>query len=153
MDGSCLSCYPGFRIDGRACVRAPEGDGCAEFGQNGNCIKCAVRNYLENNQCKQIDDLCADFDYNSKRCIGCYSGYSILNGKCEITKVDEGKEMEDCCAYTPEGSCLECFDRFYVNNNICAEVSVFCKKYSKTNGKCTECYTGFKLANGECQFV
>lgn len=74
-----------------------------------------------------------------------------MNGKCEITKVDEGKEIENCFAYTAQGACLECFDRFYVKDNMCAEVDVFCKKYSKTNGLCTDCYTGFKLNNGKCQ--
>lgn len=103
-------------------MKAPEGEGegCAEYDDNGNCLKCAVRRYLDDQgNCKQIDDLCAEFDYEKRTCIGCYSGYSILNGKCEITKVEEGKEIENCFAYTPEGSCLECFDRFYVLGNEC----------------------------------
>lgn len=54
-------------------------------------MKCAVRRYLEDNKCVQIDDLCANFDYVSKQCVGCYSGYSLLNEKCEITEVEEGK--------------------------------------------------------------
>ena len=66
FDGSCISCYSGFRLDGNACVRAPEGEGegCAEYDSDGNCLKCAVRRYLDDdNNCVQIDNLCAEFDY------------------------------------------------------------------------------------------
>lgn len=49
-----------------------------------------------------------------------------------------------------DGACIECFDRFYLKNNSCNEVNVFCKKYNATNGDCTDCYTGFKLEGGKC---
>ena len=41
--------------------------------------------------CVVVDDLCAEFDYDERECVGCYSGYSLLSGKCEITEVEEGK--------------------------------------------------------------
>ena len=34
LDGSCKTCYPGFKIEDDQCVQAPEGEGegCAEYG-------------------------------------------------------------------------------------------------------------------------
>ena len=90
LDGSCRSCYSGFKLDGDICVKAPEGEGegCAEYDADGNCLKCAVTRYLDSkNNCVQIDNLYPEFDYELKECIGCYSGYSILNKMCEITKL------------------------------------------------------------------
>lgn len=48
------------------------------------------------------------------------------------------------------GQCIECFDRFYLKNNTCNEVSIFCKKYDVNSGDCTDCYTGFKQEKGKC---
>lgn len=45
---------------------------------------------------------------------------------------------------------IECFDRFYLKNNTCNEVSIFCKKYDVNSGDCTDCYTGFKQEKGKC---
>lgn len=76
-----------------------------------------------------------------------------MNQKCEITEVEEGKEIENCFAYTPEGNCLECFERFYLSNlNVCEEVDIFCKGYNKATGNCTSCYEGlgFRLEQGRC---
>ena len=77
----------------------------------------------------------------------------MLNKKCEITEVEEGKEIENCFAYTPEGTCLECFERFYLKSEReCAEVDIFCKGFDKRSGDCTSCYEGlgFRLENGKC---
>lgn len=89
----------------------------------------------EDGRCESVHDLCAEFDYDNKQCIGCYSGYSLLEGQCEITEVKEGMEIENCFAYTAEGQCLECFERYWLSEEgSCEEVDVFCRDYDKSNG-------------------
>ena len=154
LTGLCTSCYAGFGLDNGICSKSTQSSGCLERDQNGVCIRCSFRSYLSDaNECVSVDDQCADFNYDDKVCIGCYSGYSLLNDKCQITQVDEDKEIENCFAYTPEGNCLECFDRFYLSEaNVCAEVDIFCKGYEKATGDCTSCYEGlgFSLKEGKC---
>ena len=152
FDGSCESCYSGFILNNGVCTKGQAGEqGCARYDLFGNCLECPSRTYLMNNRCVPVDNQCAQFDYNQKVCVGCYSGYSLLKNVCQITKVEVGKEIANCFAYNPEGSCLQCLDRYFVQNNTCQEVNVFCKAFSLTNGSCTDCYTGFRLVSGTCQ--
>ena len=152
--GSCTSCYSGFDLIGGNCVRSETESACLERDEYNLCVKCSVRSYINHmGECSPVDDQCAVFDYDEKLCKGCYPGYSLLGEKCEITKVEEGKEIENCFAYTPEGSCLECFDHYYLKDGAsCEEVDVFCKGYDKYSGDCTSCYEGlgFSLIGGKC---
>ena len=98
-----------------------------------------------------IDAQCAKFNMLSKICEGCYQGYTLLEGRCEISKVDEQFEVKNCVAYNVDNKCIQCFDRFYLTNNQCREVSIFCKTYDIITGFCTSCYTGFRLISGQCK--
>lgn len=95
-----------------------------------------------------MDPDCAQFDLVSFQCKGCYPGYSLIGKKCVLNKVDEDKKIANCAKYDGHGSCIECFDRFYLwkeGRGECRDVSFFCKGYDKNTGACTTCYTGFKL--------
>ncbi len=43
----------------------------------GKCLKCAIRFYLNNNNCLGVNPLCADWNPSNGFCIKCYSGYII----------------------------------------------------------------------------
>ena len=83
LTGDCTSCYAGFDLSNGACLRSTSTSGCLERDENGICTKCSFRSYLDDaNECVSVDDQCADFNYDARVCAGCYSGYSLLNGKC-----------------------------------------------------------------------
>jgi hypothetical protein len=121
-------------------------------------VKCAQGYYLSqiNNSCEIVDPDCADFDFRSLQCRSCYAGYSLIDRKCVVNKVDEDKKIVNCAKYDGDGKCIECFDRFYIDQlrnggrGECYDVSFFCKGYDKKNGACTTCYSGFRLQGKEC---
>ena len=88
IDGKCTSCYGGYKLENGKCKKDEEESSCLERDGEGVCTKCIYKHFLNSeNECEQVDDYCADFDYDEKECKGCYAGYSLLYGKCEITKV------------------------------------------------------------------
>lgn len=87
--GKCLSCYPGYLVKSGKCIKDQIKEGCSSFDANGVCIGCAYGFYFNNGSCSRIDPQCAKFNLNIKACEGCYSGYTLLEGKCEIAKVNE----------------------------------------------------------------
>lgn len=151
FDGTCLTCFPGYSLNilGQ-CLQGTVGAGCSTFDANGACTQCGTGYYLQSGICNQIDPQCANFNTTSLQCVGCYSGYTILNGVCQISKVDTQYQVKNCYAYNSNNLCVSCFDRFYLSNNSCNQVNVFCKTYDNTNGNCLSCYTSFKLNNGQC---
>lgn len=135
FDGQCLSCYSGFALNQGKCVKDNVKGGCSSFDSDGKCSKCATGFYLNSNsECAQVDAQCAKFNFGSNLCEGCYSGYTLLEGKCEVAKVNEEFEVKNCVAYNLNNKCIQCFDRFFLTNNACKEVSVFCKTYDLISG-------------------
>lgn len=151
FDGSCLTCFQGFSLNKLGqCVQSSVSNGCSTFDSAGKCTKCGSGYYLQSGNCIQIDPQCANFDNNTLQCTGCYSGYTLLNGICQISKVDTQYEVKNCFAYNLNNLCVSCYDRYYLSNNSCNSVNVFCKSYDSSNGDCLSCYTSFTLKNGKC---
>lgn len=74
----------------------------------------------------------------------------MLNGACQISKVESKDAVENCYAYDSQSQCIKCYERYYLAANTCSPVSVFCKTYDSNSGNCLSCYSTFKLANGKC---
>ena len=87
-DGSCTSCFPGFSLAKGACQQSLSPSSCSKFNKDGSCALCGTGSYLSGGQCIAIDPQCPNFDVKSEVCLSCYPGYSILNGVCQISKVD-----------------------------------------------------------------
>jgi hypothetical protein len=149
-NGLCTSCYAGFALHNGKCSPSASPDSCSKFDNSGSCVQCGPGSYLSQGQCLTIDAQCANFDKTSLTCTACYSGYSILNGVCQISKVDSEDAVENCYAYDSQSRCIKCFDRYYLSANACLTVSVFCRTYDGNNGNCLSCYSSFKLLNGRC---
>jgi hypothetical protein len=150
MDGSCTSCFAGFELTGGKCQPSLSASSCSQFNKDGSCAKCGAGSYLSAGQCIAIDPQCADFDTNTQSCQGCYAGYSILNGACQISKVDSQYEVENCYAYDRRNACIKCYERYFLSGNRCRSVNVFCKTYDGNTGNCLSCYSTFTLRNGAC---
>jgi hypothetical protein len=151
LNGQCSSCYPGFQLAfGGYCTQATSPASCKRLNADGSCAECAAGSYLSLGACLTIDPQCANFDQSALKCVACYPGYSILNGACQVSKVDSKFQVENCYAYDQQSSCISCFDRFYLESNSCKAVNVFCKTYDPYANVCLSCYNTFTLANGQC---
>lgn len=150
VNGRCSSCYPGFEVSNGDCVKSLSPSSCNEFNADGTCAKCGQGSYLSQGTCIAIDPQCAKFNEQTETCLACYDGYSLLNGACQVSDVEEEFEVENCYAYDASNFCIKCFDRYYLEGNSCKQVSFFCKTYDEYNGVCLTCYTNFSLINGEC---
>ena len=83
--GACRSCYPSFELAGSKCVpsKADKLDpNCAQFNK-GVCTRCSKGFYFgANNLCTQVDPLCQTFDSKFGKCLSCFNGYKLDNGRC-----------------------------------------------------------------------
>jgi hypothetical protein len=149
-NGFCTSCYAGFALSNGTCSPSTSPNSCAKFDGQGNCLQCGSGSYLRQGHCLTIDTQCASFDLTSQSCTACYSGYSILNGVCQVSKVESQYVVENCYAYDSSSLCIKCYDRYFLSGNSCAAVSVFCKTYDGNSGNCLSCYSTFTLSNGKC---
>ena len=93
---------------------------CADWS-NGQCNRCSVGYYLDAGKCNLINTLCSKFDFVAKKCTACYSGYALYQGSCtDYSKLTNltGYNV-NCKVYNDAGSCLQCFDRFYLSGSQC----------------------------------
>ena len=153
-NGDCLSCFAGFRLEGRDCVE-DEGSSlnpfCAEFDANNTCIRCSSGYYFDNDKvCQLINPLCKTFDFEINSCAECFVGFELKDGNCELGP--EGSVIDpNCKEIDADGKCLECSQGAYFNSEgRCQVVSASCKTFDFSQLVCTECYEGFDLNNGTC---
>jgi hypothetical protein len=117
----------------------------------------------------------SDFSY----CLSCNTGWSLINGQCVVPIINclsyayngsisfckscvENYQLADSlCAYSPptpsdkncilftNSRCTQCSNRYYLLDQACVPVNPNCKNYS-SDGKCTDCYGGYVVFNGNC---
>ena len=92
-DGSCTSCFAGFSLLKGECSQSLSPSSCNKFNKEGSCAQCGQGSYLFGGQCIAIDPQFALFDERAQICLSCYQGYAILNGVCQISKVDSKNEV------------------------------------------------------------
>ena len=53
--------------------------------------------------------------------------------------------------FNADGSCAVCSYRsVFDRKGICCEINQQCLSYNKFTGKCTACYHGYSLIDGDC---
>lgn len=50
-----------------------------------------------------------------------------------------------------DGTCKQCYSRYFVKDGQCTAVSDQCKTWDGTSGDCTACYDGWSLNAGKCE--
>ena len=156
IDGYCLSCYGGYRLDSGKCILAevtePSDPGCNLWNQaNDVCLRCSQRHYFDIFQkCQPVNDLCADWN-NQGDCTSCYGGYDLQSGNCVISTRNERPSDVGCGTWDWANQvCLKCSVRWVFNRNrVCVPVSDQCESHDEV-GRCTSCYKGYALSNGQC---
>ena len=171
-NAECTACYDGYRVENGECVldenSAPpaggdgfeEKDGCHSHDEAGNCLQCSFRYWMdEEGNCHQVDDQCESWNLENGHCTGCYHHYTLdeVEGKCHRDEQDppaagEGEVPDGCHSYDFENAqCMECSFRYYWHSDDqeCKRVSDQCREWN-LEGKCTDCYHGYELVDGEC---
>lgn len=116
-NGNCLSCFKGYSLVNSTCVRAadkPVTDaGCAKWvWDNDTCLECSPYWYFKGGICTQVSPYCKTYDPATGACLSCYSGYSLLNGACELSPVSFCKTID-------LNGCTTCFDGFVLYKKNC----------------------------------
>ena len=121
FDGSCLTCYKGYSLNGAACVRdavvGPTDLGCKTWDwDNQVCLACSAR-WVFNaaGVCVPVDDFCSTFDLSGV-CTSCYKGYNLSNGSCVIANAL-------CKTQSSDGTCSSCYSGYVVYKKQCFPLS------------------------------
>lgn len=122
---SCVQCYGGY-------VYVPI------------IRKCIVGNI-------QVDLNCI-FWYGYS-CLGCASGYSLVNGYCSkgnSTPPNPPTQGLDYCKTRVSGICTECYQGYYLDQYAFCQLANQNCKTSNNVGGCTSCYDGYYVNNSDC---
>ena len=130
-NGVCRTCYPSFELNNGKCVVSSNSNfdaNCAKFTNKGECTQCSRGFYFnEKNVCTQVDPQCANFDSKNARCLGCYSGYKISDGKCTI---DVQGVSDLNCAEFKNSVCTKCSQGFFFDEkNLCKAIDPQCRYF------------------------
>lgn len=105
---------------------------CASY-DNGVCRECSSGFFLApNHRCKVADPQCKE--YSSGFCIACYSGYILTSDQICVHPNSLFTHIPFCDSYDSSGNCLECMNRYYLQEGNCHAVSILCKEYNSTTG-------------------
>lgn len=157
-NGNCVSCYQGYTLGNGVCSLSSTQQqvtdpGCSLWDWNSQvCLKCSQSWVLVGKTCKAISSLCASSDANGV-CLSCYIGYSLSNGVCSLSALQQVSDI-GCAQWDWKNQvCLACSINWVFNSNkVCTPVSSLCATSSST-GVCLSCYKGYNLANGVCSLA
>jgi hypothetical protein len=124
------------------------------------CTICSARWVLgQDSVCVSVPDTCRTFE--GLRCTGCWAGYALNNGSCELAPLSSSGPLVPSDAGCRNWDwtnqvCLECSSWwFFGSNGLCAPVDPYCKSYNSGNGSCLTCYKGYLLneSKGSCDLA
>lgn len=121
--------------------------------EGGNCLKCAHRFFLRNNQCISIPIECASYDIDTGVCHTCVPGYQLNLGICE---------PEASLVYYFNQQCFSCFPGYKLINNECVWApnpsadlrtkNILC--FAWKGNTCVECMPGTYLSSRKiCELI
>jgi len=152
--GACLSCYPGYVLQGQTCsvgAAATLDVNCAQFNNN-LCVKCS-NNYYLNAQlvCTQNNPLCKTSS-NTGTCLTCYPGYVIQGQTCVISNTLTSNADPNCKSTDASGACTSCYSSYFLSAQAtCIRLDPLCKNYTAGMSQCSACYDGYTLTSaGKC---
>lgn len=122
--------------------------GCKTW-QDDVCVECSARYYFNKNGiCCEVKPECREFNTQEGICEGCYAGYQLVDGECVVSDVSNPRDRG--CKTWQNDRCVECSRRWFLSGSgVCVAVNDFCRTWA-ANGVCDNCYTGYRLANGNC---
>ena len=151
--GACTGCWKGYDLSNNECVFSPTNTqgptmfGCKVWNWDAQtCSECSAFWFFNaDGVCTEVSALCASSDANGA-CTGCYSGFALNNGVCEVTPPQPVSDAG--CKTWNNGVCEACSDSWvFDQNGVCRTVSDQCKTHDLSNGWCTSCYQGYDLTD------
>ena len=154
INGNCLSCYPGYVLQGTICALGSSTNSdvnCAAF-VNGVCTNCSQGFYPgAQGKCTQFNPLCRNSNKLTGACLSCYPGYDLSNNNCIIGSSNSGNGDPNCKGTSNNGRCTGCYQGYYLSvQNNCVRRDPLCKDYTPAQDQCTSCYEGYTLTQGTC---
>jgi hypothetical protein len=156
--GACLSCYPGYVIQGLTCVistsQTSNADpNCKSTDANGACTGCYSSFFLSPQAtCLRLDPLCRNYTANMGQCAACYDGYTLTsNGRCLISSEVPNTNTDPYCIKSKDTFCITCANGYYLApSGNCTQTNPLCRTSDPTTGACNDCYSGYTLAPPTC---
>lgn len=148
MNGACTTCFPGYGLsnEGQCIVGVSVDTNCKNM-VGGSCKDCVSGFYVgSEGKCKQASPLCRTFDSKNGNCLTCYNGYEVSSGACVIAKSHD----PFCKKTDAQNACLVCYSGYLPIRGKCVEQNPLCKKVDLNNGGCTDCWSGYALADSNC---
>lgn len=152
LDGSCTSCYPGYKVSNKICVKeeAQAGDPNCKTFSNGICVECSKGAFFNLfGICIITDPSCATHNENDGTCTSCYPGYALSDLKTCVKAV-EGEKDPNCKTFN-NGVCVSCSKGAIFNQNgKCIIIDPSCFTFNDQTGDCTSCYPGYSVSGRVC---
>ncbi|KAL4488340.1 hypothetical protein ABPG72_019190 [Tetrahymena utriculariae] len=144
---SCQSCNEGSFLSGAQCLLCTSPCKTCDQ-QTQKCLSCLDGYFLSQNACKQCQNPCQNCQDETK-CLSCISNdynYDQNSHKCIC------KCHTDCksCSGPTQQDCTDCFDSYYLENNICKKCLSPCNNCNRSQDTCTSCINGYNLNGNQC---
>lgn len=149
-DGTCLSCFPGYKLNNGACLPAIPDPNCQRYDEVKKiCLQCAIKYFVDTTgKCKQVSPLCKTFNPTNGACLSCFSGYIVLGVTCVV---GNSSNSDSNCESLVNSVCQKCYSGYFLSSsNICTQSNALCKTFDRSNGACLSCYPGYSLSAGNC---
>lgn len=149
-NGACLTCYPGYVINGANCIVARQQDPyCRSYSQGGMCVGCYTGYYFNQqiSACQPLNPLCKTSNQVDGTCLSCFPGYTLNAGICAVAFQDPNCQRFD----QAKGVCTQCSSRFFLDTTgKCRQISPLCRTANPNTGACLTCYPGYVIAGATC---
>ena len=125
--------------------------GCQKCNKpDATCLVCDTSSYFTLKKGKCIQNIvpnCKIYDDGDGSCSMCKDGFFLEKYMKKCISLDYGTLVENCQSYLTLGECVKCKTLFFIEANVCRDVS---KKidnclYYKGPSNCDECESGFLL--------
>ena len=152
---TCLSCYPGYSLNGDQCVNCTDINAISCSPTNTDYSLGCISGYTivsssSTSQCQKCASNCYKCDVNGQGACDsgqCSIGYVQLSGTTNCTLC-----FSNCpsCSQSDPSQCLSCGMRRYKDaNGKCVSCPTGCKECA-SNSNCTSCYKGYSMVDNLC---
>ena len=155
-------------------------ENCKVCNDGSTCLECDLGFYLDDllgcGLCPPSCSACWRNGFGVVECVACVAGFGILDKECvpkclveNECSCDDGmffnkttgiceECIENCRFCENKSYCVECYERFYLTNNLkckeCPRNCLNCTIIEKSvKAKCLNCISEYKLQNDRCVLI
>lgn len=136
----CTGCFKGWELVDGTCSRSCD-ENCASC--DSPCTRCDDGFFLLLGRCDKCDGSCRKCGERPEKCLECFEGLVLVEGKCRLPCSPGCAE----CKYP----CPSCLDGYFLKDGECGYCDNLCATCSKSPSICTSCWPGFILNGPTCR--